>query len=369
MPDVFNRQRLSLYIIRYIPIIMLMALCLAGCQSINTGEKAGVDRDFRDVGFNLPATFSGKVSCVDCRGVDIVLTLRPDGLYQLRLSHRTEDGGSNIESMMNRWWYKRKEKVVVLASVDGVMQTYSVKDNDTIELLDIEHVHPESQLNRELHKVTTLEQFDDMVHMRGMFSLGNGRAVIEECSTGNVFPVSNYGLYTEAVGRYAAIPHSYGTPVLLEFEGVLGRVDYFDDQAEEAITITGFKKFYPRIDCEGNIMRVTLTETLWTLQQLNGRQLENFVAEKTPYFLLEQDSSMVGFGGCRNLTGTFRLQEDMLQINRTPVPRYACFKGLELENAFLDALRETASFEIEVDELKLIDSDDTVRAVFKAGAK
>lgn len=362
-------------IFRTLVSIFLTAFFLSGCAPFQGAKTNGMSKrgkagnDIGEVSFNLPATFSGQLSCTDCLEVDTVLTLRPDGLYQLRKNHQTKQGIRNSESRMNGWWYLPEEKVVILSSDDGPIHSLKVKSSEHIELLGPDYVHPEFFLKGELKQSTTLERFDDRVDARGMFSLANGEAVIEECSTGKAFPVSTYGIYSEAVSRYAAIPHSYGTPVLLEFEGILGRVDYTDAPSEEAFTITDVKEFYPDSDCVGNVLRVALTETLWTLQQINGRSVEEYTARMRPFLLLEPDLSMRGFGGCRDFAGTFQVHEDMLQIKRTPLPRYACFKGLELENAFLEAVADATSFEIEAETLKLIDSDDRVRAVFQAGPK
>ncbi len=349
---------------------ILFVICvLSGCQPLHGPESVETARMLRAAGLDLPATFSGQVNCFDCRGIESTLTLRPDGLYQLRRSYLEEAGISKTESMMSDWRYRPQEKVIILALDNDSEQTYKVIDHDTIQLIGTDDVLPGPEIVGELYRIATVEQFDDRVHMRGMFSLKEGGATIVECSSGKAFPVSHYGVYEETVRRYAAIPHGYGAPVLLDFEGVLGRVNYTGEQAEENFTITGFGQFYPDSDCEGHIVRASLTETLWVLQQINGWIVDDSSAKKRPYILLEQNSSMVGFGGCCDIAGTFRVNEDMLQIHRPSFPRYACFTGMDLENAFLDVLRDCVSFEIEAETLKLRDKDDTVRAVFQAGLK
>lgn len=75
---------------------------------------------------------------------------------------------------------------------------------------------------------------------------------------------------------------------------------------------------------------------------------------------------MSGFAGCNHITGGYTLEDDQLSFGPTAMTRRACIEGEELEREFAKALRETRSYDIVGDVLRLRDGTGTVIAELRA---
>lgn len=353
----------------YRRILFILVACMqfSGCTYIPDDVQETIEMDDFPEVLELPATFVGEIPCEDCMKVEIVLNLRRDMIYQLRKTYQSEAGPLRIESQMRNWRSSEEGNLIVLGKQKGMLKTYVVVNANTLRFLELENAPEGAGISYELHRVPDFERFTDNVKIRGMFSFKNDRAVIEECSSGNSFPVARAGEYQKAVKDYLNVPHSSGEPVLISLDGSLNVGISDEGEPQEEFIIQHVKNFYPNQDCEGKPIRASLTGTLWRLSEIDGTSLESFAIGVTPYLILEADNSMRGFSGCNNITGNYLARGDLLLLERDIIVRFACFKGLELENMFIQVLDESESFEIKGDLLHVRDQNRNVRAIFRAG--
>jgi heat shock protein HslJ len=109
-----------------------------------------------------------------------------------------------------------------------------------------------------------------------------------------------------------------------------------------------------------------LMETHWLLRTLKGRAIEPTNVRQEPYLLLVAASKRLnGSGGCNNLMGAFVLDGQQLSFAQVGATRMHCPGAMEVENAFLEALRATTRYRIQGSSLTLL-ADEAELATLEA---
>lgn len=112
----------------------------------------------------------------------------------------------------------------------------------------------------------------------------------------------------------------------------------------------------------------TLINTFWELKALDGDPVNGESDKrKLNMVLVKEGNRVAGFSGCNQFSGEFMQEGDKLQIDRLVSTQMACFKGMEREQAFQEALRDTVSYTIDGPTLKLYDADNEVVLEFLSG--
>jgi len=342
-------------------LITVVACFSANCSTTVNDKQAVTEQP----GFDLPpfdslTTFTGTIPCEDCLRVDVVLNIRPDGIYQLRKTYVSDQGVSPVQSQMGKWLHEPKENLLILGKEIGLLKTYIIEGQDRLRFVGWQGTENESQIQYELTRSTPPAVFDDVVKIRGLFGVENGYATLEECSSQVRFPVSKHGDYRSAIQNYMNTPHDINRSILIS---ILGKLV---PGAPEEIVIEQFRKFYPDSDCLGNKVKASLTDTHWQVLEIHGRTwLE--IADSMAYLLLKRDRTIEGFSGCNKLSGTYLVKSDVLLVNRGLVTRKACPGGMEGENLLVSVLDKVESFRIDANILELFDQNDQVLAKFLAG--
>ena len=82
----------------------------------------------------------------------------------------------------------------------------------------------------------------------------------------------------------------------------------------------------------------------WTLVTVNGQPV---TLEKAPSLKLETEGNRAsGFAGCNRFSGAFVVSGDSLHFEPLAMTRMACEKGMDVENAFANALQGTRSYRV-----------------------
>jgi heat shock protein HslJ len=309
--------------------------------------------------FDYPATFAGTIPCDDCLQVDIILNIRPDGLYQLRKTYQAEQGSGSIASQMGKWRYISDGNFLILGKEMGLLKTYVVEDRSRLTFVEWEGSENKSQIRYELTR-SDPAPFDDVVKIRGMFGVDNGVATLKECASQVTFPVSPSGDYNSTLQNYMNTPHDMNKSILIS---ILGRLVQHN---REELVIEQFRKFYPNSDCQGNKIKTSLTGTHWQVLEIQNRKWSE-ITDKMAHLLLKRDKTIEGSSGCNKISGTYLVKGDVLLINRELVSRKACPGGMEGENLLVSVLDDVESYRIEGNILELIDQNDQVLARFLAG--
>jgi heat shock protein HslJ len=105
-----------------------------------------------------------------------------------------------------------------------------------------------------------------------------------------------------------------------------------------------------------------LTETQWQLHVFNG---ENIPEELAVTLTLSSDGNegegvVFGSTGCNRFSGTYTMDEDQLTINVLVVTVIMCDFGMETETAFLEALRDQLTYQIEFNRLVLVSENNAL---------
>lgn len=117
--------------------------------------------------------------------------------------------------------------------------------------------------------------------------------------------------------------------------------------------------------CSSSATGQALTESLWVLTDLNGEEpLPNTAI--TAQF--DEDGNVAGSAGCNNYNTNYTVDGKKIQFGEVVATTLmACPEPImQQENAYLEDLKKTDTFEIVDDELTLFDSDDKALAVFFA---
>jgi heat shock protein HslJ len=109
-----------------------------------------------------------------------------------------------------------------------------------------------------------------------------------------------------------------------------------------------------------------IAEKYWKLVELGGKPVPPM--EREPYMILRSDKRVNGFGGCNVFTGDYRLDASAsrLSFGQIASTMMACVAGMEMEQAFHEALRHTDSYTLDGDRLALIRARMAPLARFEA---
>jgi heat shock protein HslJ len=97
-----------------------------------------------------------------------------------------------------------------------------------------------------------------------------------------------------------------------------------------------------------------ITERYWRLVELNGQPLPKL--DHAPWLILrEADGRMNGFGGCNSFTGSYKLDAaaSRLSFAQIATTSMACISGMDVEQAFYEALRNADNYSLAGNHLTL----------------
>ena len=105
----------------------------------------------------------------------------------------------------------------------------------------------------------------------------------------------------------------------------------------------------------------SLAGTSWRLTELGGKPAPVGGNEKPATLELTADGNRAtGFAGCNRASGTWEARGDSLRLGPFAVTRMMCDKGMDLEQAYLDALQKTRTYRLSVRGLELLGEGGTV---------
>ena len=111
----------------------------------------------------------------------------------------------------------------------------------------------------------------------------------------------------------------------------------------------------------------SLVNTYWKLQSIGGQPATVTENQREPHFVLHIDERRVaGFAGCNQLMGRYETTGATLRFEDLGSTLMACEHGMEMEGAFLLALRDTARWKIVGEKLELFDEAGKSLAKFES---
>jgi heat shock protein HslJ len=269
---------------------------------------------------------------------------------------------------MGYWKHDSMENLIVLGTKRGSLKTMTLINNSTIRLLNVEGKEISSNINYDLHKADALDPFEDIVQLRGMYSIVDNSAIFVDCQNETRFKVVKEKDYTGLEYAYNNTPHGQGEFLLVIVEGSLQlRPSTGGSGHREVLVVEQFKEIKPLQDCVGNSRKTTLFETTWKVIELAGKPVTLTEGQREAYVILEMEGNkMHGFSGCNRFFGTYLVKGEIFVFNKMASTRMACMKGLDLESNFLNAMHNTEAYRIVNGILELRDRDEQVLARLQA---
>jgi putative lipoprotein len=114
--------------------------------------------------------------------------------------------------------------------------------------------------------------------------------------------------------------------------------------------------------------QASLTNTYWKLMTLAGKPASIGAGGKELRLqLTEQDKRFHGFAGCNNYSGSYKTTADNgLELGQAMSTRMACVEGMEQEQVYLAMLSEVAAYDINGENLHLLDTNGAELASFES---
>ena len=101
----------------------------------------------------------------------------------------------------------------------------------------------------------------------------------------------------------------------------------------------------------------TLINTQWRLQSLNG---EVIPADIEVTLTLSDEDAVFGIAGCNNYSGTYAVDADRLTVNILAVTAMYCEPSMAIEEAFIAAMQDELTFQIDNSRLTLSSKNNTL---------
>ncbi|MDY7115532.1 META domain-containing protein [Halomonas sp. SSL-5] len=118
----------------------------------------------------------------------------------------------------------------------------------------------------------------------------------------------------------------------------------------------------------GDTANEPLENTYWKLVTVGEHQAVTIDEAREAHLVLHaEDARLAGSTGCNRMMGDYERDGDRLTFDQVATTMMACpGEVMELEREFLDALGEIASWQVEAENLTLLDDEGEARARFEA---
>jgi putative lipoprotein len=110
-----------------------------------------------------------------------------------------------------------------------------------------------------------------------------------------------------------------------------------------------------------------LENTHWRLTRVGSTEVSAGSQQREAFFILNSaNRTVTGSGGCNRMTGSYELNGDRVAFNRVASTMMGCMRGMEVEQAFHNALNAARRWKISGTTLDLFDSAGTRLARLEA---
>lgn len=201
--------------------------------------------------------------------------------------------------------------------------------------------------------------------LRGLYSYMADAGLFTDCASHERLPVAQEGDNAALETAYLAAQRSPGQALLATVVGRIETRPQMEGPARATLIVEQFVSVGSG-DCESR-STATLENTYWKLVQAGGVPVKLAAQQREPYFVLHStDHRVAGYAGCNRMSGAYTLAGDKLNFTQMAVTMMACAQGMEIEQAFNQALEKVAAWRIDGEELELIDAGGEVVATFES---
>lgn len=201
--------------------------------------------------------------------------------------------------------------------------------------------------------------------LRGMYSYMADAGLFTDCASGERLPVVQEGDNAALEAAYSAARSGPAEPLLAT---VVGRIETrapMEGPPRPMLIVEQFISVAPG-QC-GNRSTATLENTYWKLVQVGGQPVTLAENQREPYFVLHSaDHRVAGYAGCNRMTGGYALDGGRLSFTQMAGTMMACAQGMDVEQAFHQALTRVAGWRIDGEALELTDAAGGTLAMFES---
>lgn len=350
-----------------IVIAAILITSLAACQQPPATSSPGRD----DIGRET-VSYRGDIPCADCPGQQLTLTLFADGSYRLRRIYREAGAGRDAAFHdIGRWARAQDDGAnrLRLAGDSDAPQYLRIIGADTLRLLDTAGRNIDSPLNYDLRRLPQADPLPGPMVLRGLYQYMADAAVLQECRSGNRYPVLITRDHLALERAYLAAQPAPGAPMFAVIEGRFVLQAPEPGMApREHIIVERFLTLRPGASCAAEApAKATLLNTYWRPVELGGQPVTLRAGTREPHLILEQkDNRVRGFSGCNGFGGNYTLNGEKLGFKGIVSTMMACLPTGDLEQRFFAALKNTGSHAIRGEALELRGADGAVLGRFEA---
>lgn len=195
----------------------------------------------------------------------------------------------------------------------------------------------------------------------GMFRYMADAALFRDCRDGRSFPVAMEGAYIELERAYLNSGIEAGGELFTRVTGRLQQRPTMEGNMSEVNLIVDILQ---SIDADGSCdpsAPVELLNTHWKLVEVDSRQVTAPEGAPEAHLVLTpEESGVTGHAGCNRFFGSFESSGDRLGFSALGSTRMACPEGMQVEQAFFEALSKTTRYAIDGRILTLFEDDQPV---------
>ncbi|MCI5120142.1 MAG: META domain-containing protein [Candidatus Electrothrix sp. AUS4] len=330
-------------------LFLLLVLLLAGCVPRQKHVASLEDPPFPHP---LPAVFQAHLDLKRCPPTSFELVLRPDGMYYLQMEKKVP-GRATLQAEIGVWRYTGEDRTVLLRSYNKVSRLFRFTGRNVLRLLKVSGGMMPQLVRYDFTLTKTAPRYEGLVRMQGMYSRQRGRGFFRECLSGTRFPFASDDETADIERSYQEILHGRDESLLVTLDM---RLSTGSGRSDLLIPVRSVR-LDPYHSCQGEDRRIaTIANNRWCLTELAGKAVTPGSVTKPPYLKVQSGEQLIqGFAGCNKFTGSWLFSNHDFVFSRIRSTRMACPLGMEVEDAFLQALDATRRYAIKGDMLSLHD--------------
>lgn len=302
------------------------------------------------------SSWRGQIPCADCAGIDMVLTLYPDGTYRSQGAYLGTGGaGDTINADFGRWTLADNDSRVHLFGAGSAPGRYAVDADGALRMLDTEGRDIESSANYRLAATPEPVAITHPSRLVGAFTYMADAAIFVECESGLQFPVDMSADYRALESAYSTA-RGNGQPMVVRLKGHLDERNVGEGHGMAlALVVDSMDTIQPDDGCAAQRTLDTIAAGEWRLVALaHGADLAPVSDSGTASFSWDRaESRITGSGGCNRYNGRGIMRGTMLVGSPVAATKRACLDASisQLEQHFLGLLGEGAALRIGNDTL------------------
>lgn len=318
-------------------------------------------------GLALPASFAGRFES-NGLSTDWTLSLWPDQAFQLSRVFRSVDGSETRRDSLGRWSMDPARNAMMLRDGAEMPLFLAVLGPDRLGQLALDGGPIERGAGELVGGPLVPADLAGMF-LGGTMTYTADVALIEECLSGQIFPIAAEGDFLALEGAYLADRSQPGGSLHVLIEGGVAMRPATEGPNRQTVVVDRFIRTTQGETCERQLSEASLTGTYWRIDMLMDQPLTVPVGRREPHLLLRtgDTAGLSATVGCNMMRASYQADDGALSFGSVAATMMACPEPLgAAERALSAALAATTGYAIEGGTLVLKDDTGAPVAVLTA---